>query len=273
MEHDPNRTPAPSDEDPRALQCLDDELADDPEPPVFDAHGFDPAEFDWRPVPRKRRADGWTIDKQRQFIEVLADTGLVSAACEATDMSVQSAYRLRRAPGSEGFARAWAAATAAAVTRLVDVAFTRAIEGEEVPVFDRDGVRIGARWRHNDRLLMFLIRAYQPERFAHAHRDVRPPDTSLPAPELPVVRALEALAPVPPAEPHTLLPPDQLAEEVLTARAVAEIHDRYPVDERERYRRPTAPPSHPAAHERRRARQQREAARAAREDDPGLTFD
>jgi hypothetical protein len=33
-----------------------------------------------------------------------------------------------------------------------------------VPVFDRDGVRIRAKWRHNDRLLMILIRAYHRPR-------------------------------------------------------------------------------------------------------------
>lgn len=144
---------------------------DDDEDPIaaYDAATFDPDEFEWRPVPRRPRADGWTPDVQRAFIQALAETGLVEHAARAVDMSVGSAYRLRRAPGGESFARAWVAALAGAADRALDVAFTRAIEGQEEPVFDRDGCRIGAKRRTSDRLMMFILRAYMPDRFRHAH--------------------------------------------------------------------------------------------------------
>ena len=40
------------------------------------------------PVPRQcPRHDGWTDERQRAFIEALADTGSVAAACKAVSMS------------------------------------------------------------------------------------------------------------------------------------------------------------------------------------------
>ena len=91
---------------------------DQPVPATLDANGFDPTEFEWRPVPRKPRADGWTPEVQQRFIQALAEQGTVRAACEQVDMSVASAYRLRHAPGAESFARAWAVALKGAAQRL-----------------------------------------------------------------------------------------------------------------------------------------------------------
>lgn len=51
------------------------------------------------PVPRQcARHDGWTPDRQRQFIEALADTGSVRAAAHAVNMAPEGAYALRRHP-------------------------------------------------------------------------------------------------------------------------------------------------------------------------------
>ena len=72
---------------------------------------------------------------------------------------------------SESFSAAWDVALQHAARQLLDVAFERAFKGSTEPVFDRDGCRTGTRFRQNDRLLMFLLRAYLPERFRHAHRD------------------------------------------------------------------------------------------------------
>src|SRR3546814_16376152 len=87
-------------------------------------------------------------------------------------MSESSAYRLRRAPGAEAFDRAWGAAIDAAAKKLLDAAFERALVGTDEPVFDRDGNRVGRRLRQSDRLLMFLLRAYGPERFQDRQRGV-----------------------------------------------------------------------------------------------------
>lgn len=259
-------TPSPAaTADPAPPPRIVEEFEYGPEP--FDAASFDPAEFEWRPVPRRPRADGWTPDVQRAFIQALVETGMVERAAYAVNMSVQSAYRLRHAPGGESFARAWDVATAAAARRVLDLAFQRVIEGEEHPYFDCDGRRIGARRKFSDKLTMFLLRAYMPERFRHAHQDVRAPGET-PVPALPsVAAALASLTPPVPADPHLLLPPAQLETMVLGARAVAEVHALHPADERERYVAPRIEPSSDAAIARGRRRIRREIERERREEE------
>jgi hypothetical protein len=257
-------TPPAAPASPSARDALSTQPAAQPPatPAPLDAHGFDPADFEWRPV-RRPRADGWSPDVQRRFVEALADTGLVSAACQAVDMSVASAYRLRRAPGAESFARAWDAALDAAADHLAAVAFSRALEGVEVPVFDRDGCRIGARRQYNDRLLMFLLRAYRPERFGRVERPQAPapsrpaalhPAEPSAAPALALAGATAALFPVPPAEPHRLMPPDRLHAALDGAAAMADLYRAHPDLDRERYVRPRTEADGPEALARRDAR-------------------
>lgn len=188
--------------------------------PQLDAHGFDPADYQWIPVRRKPRKDGWTPQRQQDFIAGLAETGCVEHAAMEVQMSARSAYRLRRSPDGEGFAAAWDVALQHASRCLLDTAFERAFQGTTEPVFDREGYRVGTRYRQNDRLLMFLLRAYMPERFRHAHRDARAADEPLPRSALaapPMEDVLRALGPVMPPEPHKLTPPDELEDRLLVA--------------------------------------------------------
>ena len=60
-------------------------LSEDAPPPEL----YDPADYRWVPVRRVPRRDGWTEEKQRRFIETLADTGLVNVAARAVGMSRQ----------------------------------------------------------------------------------------------------------------------------------------------------------------------------------------
>jgi len=187
---------------------------------ALDAHGRSADDYDWLPVRRQPRGDGWSADRQRSFIEALADGGSVTEAARQVGMSASGAYRLRRSPGGEAFAQAWDAAIHQAALHLVDVAFDRAIHGSDEPVFDREGRRIGRRLRQNDRLLMFLLRAHLPERYAPANRDTRP--ASAPPPTVtPVAAALTALTPPAPDQPEALMAPDALA------RAL-DLADRHP---------------------------------------------
>ncbi|MBY0342923.1 MAG: hypothetical protein K2Q29_03605 [Sphingomonadales bacterium] len=118
------------------------------------------------PVPRQcNRHDGWTPDRQRRFIEALADTGSVEAACRAVDMSSVGAYHLRRQPGADEFRAAWEAALQLGVQRIEDVPMDRALNGVEEPVYSY-GKLVGTRIKRNDGLLMFLLRNRAPERFA-----------------------------------------------------------------------------------------------------------
>lgn len=69
--------------------------------PALDAHGFDPAAYKWLPVLRRPRHDGWTPQRQRDFIAALADYGCVAQAAQAVHMTERSCYRLRRSPGDD----------------------------------------------------------------------------------------------------------------------------------------------------------------------------
>ena len=220
--------------------------AADPEPECgFAPPVFDPAEYRWVPVRRRPRHDGWTEEKQRRFIEVLADTGLVGLAAREVGMTRASAYRLRRAPYAAAFARAWEVARERAGALIEDIAFERAIEGVEQEVYDGYGELKGSRTVYNDRLLTFLLRHLKPERYsrearaalARAHfagggghegaARAEEPARELPAPELsaPGAReatldaALRAMEPPLPAPPEHLLDPEQLENDLLTAEA------------------------------------------------------
>lgn len=175
------------------------------------ANGYDPADYRWVPVRRVPRSDGWTEEKQRRFIEVLADTGQVRLAVQAVGLSREAAYKLKRSPHGAAFARAWDAARHHAGSFLEDVAFERAIEGEERPVYNEYGEVIATKRVVNDRILMFLLRHLKPERYA-ADALARP----APSPE-PVEASLHALEPQLPAPPEQLLGPEQLAHELQIA--------------------------------------------------------
>lgn len=175
----------------------------------LDAHGHDPDDYVWIPVPRKRRHDGWTPEKQRAFIETLADTGSVVGAARAVGLSKQSAYALRRSKGAEGFAAAWDAAIGQASRLLADVAFDRAINGVEQHVIDKDGHHIYTHMKTNDRLLMFLLRAHQPQIYG------RGSERTLPLPEQgqPVADAINKLLPARPDDVEEYLAEVEDAED------------------------------------------------------------
>jgi hypothetical protein len=120
---------------------------------------------DFTPVPRRfNRGDVWTEELQRAFIEALADTASVEAACRLVGRSPASAYRLRRHPLGEGFAAAWQAAIDLGIRRIEDNAVDRAVNGVEVPVFIHGG-EVVTRRVYNDRLAMFMLRNRAPERY------------------------------------------------------------------------------------------------------------
>lgn len=174
---------------------------------------YDPADYRWVPVKRRPRHDGWTEEKQRRFIEVLADTGLVSHAAKEVGMTRESANRLRRSPHGAAFARAWDAARHHAGMALEDIAFERAIEGIEQNVFDEYGGVVCTKRVYNDRLLTFLLRHLKPERYA---RDAL--SSPLPPAE-PLEASLRALEPQLPAPPEALLDPETFEHELVLAEA------------------------------------------------------
>ena len=109
--------------------------------------------FDFTPVPTaSTRRDGWTPERQRAFITELAGHGGVAAAARAVGMTSQSANKLRRRAGAEGFAHAWDVAVEEGRLRSFDEALRRGRDGVVVPVM-RAGRVVGHRRRFDNRLL------------------------------------------------------------------------------------------------------------------------
>ena len=209
---EPNGTPAPQPHQAPGQQLAPADPTETGAPP---ANGYDPADYRWVPVRRRPRVDGWTEEKQRRFIEVLADTGLVSAAAKAVGMSREGANRLRRSPHGAAFARAWDAARLHAGGGLEDIAFERAIEGVEQNVYDEWGEVVCTKRVYNDRLLMWLLGHLKPERYGRpAPAPPAQPEAPAPPPERAVEASLRALEPALPAPPEQLLGPDELAHQL-----------------------------------------------------------
>ena len=61
----------------------------------------------FRPVPLRRRRDGWSEVRQCAFLAELYCTGSVTVAAQRVGVSRMGAYRLRRRAGAESFAFAW----------------------------------------------------------------------------------------------------------------------------------------------------------------------
>ena len=99
------------------------------------------------------RHDGWTGERMATFLEVLADTGIVSEACRAAGMSREGVYSLRNR--DPVFAAAWRAAQAKARPVVADGLIERSITGT-VEHYYRDGVLIGER-RHYESWLGLAV--------------------------------------------------------------------------------------------------------------------
>lgn len=124
----------------------------------------EPALIPFVPAELRARHDGWTAEKQLAFIEELAETACVDAACRSVGMSSTSAYRLRRRPCGAPFREAWDAALDYALHRLEAAALSRALGGVPRPVFYK-GEQVGEWREYDERLTMFLLRYRRPARY------------------------------------------------------------------------------------------------------------
>lgn len=115
------------------------------------------------PAEPRDRKDGWCWEKQKRFLELLAETGSVTHAATTLGMSPSSAYRLRHRLGKP-FAEAWKRAARVAYRGLRESAMQRAIAGTRVPLYNR-GEIVGERTVHDERLVMFLLKTRGARRF------------------------------------------------------------------------------------------------------------
>ena len=108
--------------------------------------GVDPARY----LTECHRHDGWTINRQMQFIELLARGFGISASARALGMSLAGVYGLRKR--SPNLARMWDMALEEGRLRNYDVAIARGVDGYTTPVYRR-GKLVGMRHRHDNRML------------------------------------------------------------------------------------------------------------------------
>lgn len=105
---------------------------------------------------RPARADGWTAERQRKFLEMLAEGHTITNACLALGMSVTSAYTLRRSARGAAFALGWQAALLLAREHLADKLLERAVHGSVETITHADGSTV-TRQRHDNRLAMHML--------------------------------------------------------------------------------------------------------------------
>ncbi len=120
--------------------------------------------FDGIPLESSRkRLAGWSAERQRLFLTVLAETSQVHLAAAAARLSVRSAQALRvRSPA---FNTGWRLAEQLGAGRLAPLAFDRAINGRVEQVY-HDGQLVAERRVPSDKLLMWLLARLDPKRFA-----------------------------------------------------------------------------------------------------------
>nr|ALV86772.1 hypothetical protein [uncultured bacterium P8N7] len=88
-----------------------------------------PGRLAFEPVPLRYREDGLTPEKQRAYVEALADCGIAREAAARVGLSEQAINRVRRRADARSFDAACEAAHLHGARRIRSVAWERAIEG------------------------------------------------------------------------------------------------------------------------------------------------
>ena len=134
----------------------------------------------FQPAPVRPRHDGWTTERQLAFVEKLADTNSITAACKHVGMSRESVRKLRRRPGGRAFRDACDAALDCGYAAIEEAAAERSRNGVPRPIFYK-GEQVGEYRHFDERLTMFLLRYRRPHRYG-AHLDRLPVPLSQPPP-------------------------------------------------------------------------------------------
>lgn len=117
------------------------------------------------PPPRRQRHDGFSPNRQEAFILNLRNTGSITDAAHLTGIARSTVYNLLNSPDAGVFREAVEEALKGVEFLLEATALERAIHGQEEIVFHQ-GRRVGVRWRYDNRLLMSLLRARNPLKYA-----------------------------------------------------------------------------------------------------------
>ena len=103
-----------------------------------------------------RQGGGWSVERQRAFLEMLAQCGLVERAAGLVGMTRQSAYAFRQTTAGRAFDLAWDAALLLARQRLIDDSFELAFEGSVERIY-RDGKLVQEKRRRDPKMLLATI--------------------------------------------------------------------------------------------------------------------
>lgn len=101
-------------------------------------------------------------DAQTRFLRSLARYGNVSMASKAAHIGRKTAYRWRQ--DEADFAHAWEDALKDAEDVMAKEAWRRAVKGTTKPVY-QGGEQVGSVQEYSDTLLIFLLKATNPEKY------------------------------------------------------------------------------------------------------------
>lgn len=123
------------------------------------------------PGPRVRRArvDGLSGVKQAVFLESIAAGLTVEEAAAKAEISTSAVYNFANRAAGRAFAIGWDAASRRARRRHADALTERALKGQTEILRDKDGILVGTRHRHDNRLAMGMLT--RADRKADAYRE------------------------------------------------------------------------------------------------------
>lgn len=104
-----------------------------------------------------------TPEKVAHFLALLSECGNVTRSAEESGCHRVQLYRMKRE--DEEFSAAWEEAAEIGAKRLEDEARRRAVEGWREPVWYQ-GTEVGAVRKYSDTLLICLLKAHHPEKYA-----------------------------------------------------------------------------------------------------------
>lgn len=135
-------------------------MHESPTPAPPEAEDVGPLAF--TPVALERvHHNGWTVQRQRDFITALSEMGNVLRAARAVGMTKQAAYALRKRPGAESFASAWDLALHMGYDEMFARAIDRARNGIATPIFYK-GKQVATRHSFDYRLAMAALNGSPP---------------------------------------------------------------------------------------------------------------
>lgn len=120
---------------------------------------------------KRKKPTEFDGDKQREFIDILSESGNVSESADKAGMSRSKVYKYKNERNEAGelvhleFSQAWDEAIEIAIDMLEAAARRRAFTGVEKPVGWYQGRAGGMVREYSDNLLMFLLKAHRPEKY------------------------------------------------------------------------------------------------------------